>query len=806
MNMDDDRYEQKDPVCGMTVRPETAAAQLEYAGKTILFCSTHCAEAFKREPERYLSDSADQEGCSHSHGHEHPAIKPAPGAAYFCPMCPGVESDKPGSCPKCGMALERNPTFTAAKQYTCPMHPEVRSDRPGNCPICGMALEPVEATAENEDGELRDMIKRFWIGALLAIPVFLLAMGEMIPGLKPVVERIGPNNSLWIQFILATPVYFWSGWPFLERAWKSVLFRSPNMFTLIALGTSAAYVFSVFQLLSAKISHHDMPAYFEAAAVITVLALLGQVLELKARAGTGAAIRSLITLTPKIAHRLIGDHEEDIALDQVAAGDTLRVRPGEKVPVDGLIIEGTSSVDESMITGESMPVKKQRGDKVIGGTLNGSSSFVMRAERIGSETILAQIVNLVAQAQRSQAPVQRIADRVAAWFVPAVLAIAVGAFVGWLLFGPEPRMAFAFTAAVSVLIIACPCALGLATPMSVMVGVGRGAQLGILIRDAAVLEKLEKVDTVVFDKTGTLTEGKPAVVEIVAFKPFSQDQLVRFAAAAEVQSEHPIGRAIVQAAAGKPLPKALSFDADIGSGISATVEGRRIFIGKLSAREQSDTVARQVADRWRKDGKTVVIVYIDEQPAGLFAIADRLKSASAAAVKQLHALKLKTVMLTGDNELTAAAIAHQAEIDQVIAEATPERKQAAISQLQRSGAKVAMAGDGINDAPALAAADVGIAMGTGTEVAMQSAGITLIKGDLSKLISAIFLSRATMRNIRQNLFFAFIYNCLGIPIAAGALYPLFGQLLNPMIASLAMSLSSVSVIANALRLRIQRLQ
>jgi Cu+-exporting ATPase len=773
MNMDEKRQKYLDPVCGMEVEPQTAAANVVHNGAVIYFCSVHCAEAFQKDPERYASGPTEKKHseCDHEPRHEH----------------------------------AHNPVSVAGRSYTCPMHPEVRSDRPGVCPKCGMALEALDPYAEEDHTELRDMGMRFWIGAALALPVFLLAMGEMVPGLNDLVKSIGATHSLWIQFILATGVYFWAGYPFLQRALKSIIYRSPNMFTLIALGTSAAYFFSVVQLFGQHSGHHSIPTYFEAAAVITVLALLGQVLELRARAGTGAAIRALLTLTPKIGHRLIDDHEEDISLDQVVRGDFLRVRPGEKVPVDGQLMEGSSTLDESMVTGESMPVNKKMGDTVIGGTVNGSGSFVMRAERVGNETILAQIVSLVANAQRSQAPVQRIADRVAAWFVPAVLIIAAATFAGWMIFGPESRLAMAMTTAVSVLIIACPCALGLATPMSVMVGIGRGASLGILIRDAAVLEKLEAVDTIVFDKTGTLTEGKPALTEIVAFKPFDRDQVVRFAAAAEVQSEHPIARAIVQASASKALPKASSFAAAIGKGITATVEGHQIFVGKLSTQEPSASVATKVADRWRKEGKTAVIVYIDERPAGLLAIADRLKAGSAVAVRQLHAMKLKTLMLTGDNRITAEAIAYEAEIDQVIADAAPDRKQEAVAELKRSGAKVAMAGDGINDAPALATADVGIAMGTGTEVAMESAGVTLVKGDLRTLVSVIALSRATMKNIRQNLFFAFVYNCLGIPIAAGVLYPLIGQLLNPMVASLAMSLSSVSVIANALRLRNKRL-
>lgn len=802
MSLKGNREVHRDPVCGMEAG---SAVKLEYRGKTIFFCSKHCAETFQKEPERYAETEAVEEcSCRHhlpKHGSTNATVPYTTGAAHFHPMCPEVESDRPG--PKCGMALKQNPAFVSIRHYTCPMHPEVRLDRPGSCPKCGMALESVEPDIGKENVELRDMTKRLWISALFAVPVLVLAMGEMIPGLDKIIESIGSQTSLWIQFALATPVFLWGGFPFLQRAWKSILHHSPNMFTLIALGTSAAYLLSLVQLFFVRDPgrNHAVPTYFEAAAVITVLALLGQVLELKARAGTRAAIRSLLTLTPKIARRLQGDKEEEIPLENVARNDILRVRPGDRIPVDGVIYEGSSTINESMVTGEAMPMIKKVGDPVIGGTINGVGSFLMRAERVGSETMLAQIINLVTQAQRSKAPLQRVTDRVAAWFVPVVLIISVLTFITWWMFSPEPHLAFAFTAGVSVLIISCPCALGLATPMSIMMGIGRGAQLGILIRDAGVLEKLEKINTVVFDKTGTLTEGKPTVTEVVTFKPFDQHEVLQLAAAAETQSEHPIARAIVHAATGQLLPKASSFSTDVGSGIRAEVDGKRIYVGKLSAQEQDGTVARQIADRWRMEGKTVVIVYINEEPAGLLAITDCLKSTSTAAVKQLHKWKLKTVMLTGDNQLTARFIANAAEIDEVISEASPTQKQAAITKLQKTGGKVAMVGDGINDAPALAAADVGIAMGTGTEVSMESAGVTLVKGDLRALVSAIALSHTTMKNVRQNLFFAFIYNSVGIPIAAGLLYPIFHLLLNPMLASLAMSLSSVSVIANALRLR-----
>jgi heavy metal translocating P-type ATPase len=709
-----------------------------------------------------------------------------------------------GSCCESETVPGKNRSASAIGKYTCPMHPEVISDKPGACPICGMALELVAPTRAGEDhSELDDLTRRLWIGALLTIPVFLLAMGEMVPGLKSIIDAIGQHNSLWIQFALSSPVVLWAGWPFLEKAWNSFIHRSPNMFTLISLGTGAAYLFSVAHLFFADSGHgeHGVDSYFEAAAVITVLALVGQVLELRARSKTSSAIRSLLALSPQTARRVIADREEEVPLEEVHAGDVLRVRPGDRVPVDGVLLEGRSDLDESMMTGEAMPVTKKEGDAVIGGTVNGSGSFLFRAQRVGEDTLLAQIVHLVTKAQRSQAPVQRIADRVAQWFVPAVLLLSILTFATWLIFGPDPRWPFAFNSAVAVLIIACPCALGLATPMAVMVGIGRGAQLGILVRDAAVLEKLEKINTVAFDKTGTLTEGNPRVTETVAFKPYQREEVLRLAAAVEVLSEHPVARAIVQAGGDSPLAKASSFEATAGAGARAEVEGHLIYVGKPSFQGGAQSVASQIADRWRKEGKTVVMVQIDNQPAGMIAISDALKRNSSAAVKRLRDLNIRSVMLTGDSKLTAQFFAEEAGIDEVLAELSPEQKQKEIAKMQQGGAKVAMAGDGINDAPALVAADVGIAMGTGTEVAIESAGVTLVKGDLDLLVSSILLSRATMKTIRQNLIFAFVYNILGVPIAAGVLYPLFGWLLSPMIASLAMSLSSVSVIANSLRLR-----
>jgi heavy metal translocating P-type ATPase len=717
---------------------------------------------------------------------------------------PRSADNEQGPSPKREMAPEANGTVSSGRKYTCPMHPEIVSDKPGACPICGMALEPMVPSAVPDDhDELDDLTRRFWIGALLTLPVVFLSMGEMIPGLKQTIANLGERTSLLIQFALSTPVVLWAGWPFLEKAWRSLINRSPNMFTLISLGTGAAYLFSVFHFFFGSAGHsgHGADSYFEAAAVITVLALLGQVLELRARSKTSSAIRSLLALSPQTARRIEGELEKEVPLEEVQVGDILRVRPGDRVPVDGVLLEGRSELNESMMTGEAMPVTKKAGDAVVGGTVNGSGSFLFRAERVGDDTLLAQIVRLVAKAQRSQAPVQRIADRVAEWFVPAVLLISLLTFALWLIFGPDPRWPFAFSSAVAVLIIACPCALGLATPMAVMVGIGRGAQLGILVRDAAVLEKLEKINIVAFDKTGTLTEGNPKVTETVVFQPYQREELLRLAAAVEALSEHPIGRAIVQAAGNQALPKATAFEATIGAGVQADVEGHLVYVGKPSYGEDAGTIAREVADRWRREGKTAVAVQIDNQPAGLIGISDALKRNSAAAVARLRDLNIRSIVLTGDNKITARFLADEAGIDEVVAELSPEQKQEEIAKMQKGGAKVAMAGDGVNDAPALATADVGIAMGTGTEVAIESAGITLVKGDLDLLVSAILLSRATMRSIRQNLIFAFVYNLLGVPIAAGVLYPAFGLLLNPMIASLAMSLSSVSVIANSLRLR-----
>jgi Cu+-exporting ATPase len=726
-------------------------------------------------------------------------------------MCPGVESDQPGVCPKCGMALESAfaPTTRTTVIYTCPMHPEVEQGHPGDCPKCGMALEPKTVTAaEPEDGELRDMTRRLWIGALLTLPVFLLAMAHLLPA--PPAWTMSAA-SRWTQFALSTPVVLWAGWPFFVRGARSFVTRHLNMFTLIAVGVAAAYAFSAVAMFAPGVfpaGHHAaVPIYFEAAATIVVLVLLGQVLELRARRRTGAALRALLDLAPAMAHRLDSHGEHDVPLAEVKAGDRLRVRPGDKVPVDGILLEGKSSLDESMLTGEAMPVEKIVGDPVTGGTINGPGAFVMKAEHVGSETVLARIVQMVADAQRSRAPIQALADRVAGWFVPTVIGVAALTFLLWLFLGPEPRLGYAVVNAVAVLIIACPCALGLATPMSIMVGVGRGARAGVLIKNAEAIERLEKVSTVVVDKTGTLTEGRPRLVQTLIGHGIGEDELIALAAAAEQSSEHPLATAIVAAAKDRKLKIAPveEFTSTTGGGISAQVNSHRVLVGKLDYLQEqgvSDTAdfaaqAKPLEER----GQTVIFVARDRTAVGALAVADPIKASTSAAIRALHESGLKVLMLTGDNQRTARTVAQEIGIDDVEAGVAPGDKHARVEAMRKTGAVVAMAGDGINDAPALAAADVGIAMGTGTDVAMESAGVTLVKGDLTGVVRAIRLSRAVMRNIRQNLFFAFVYNALGIPIAAGLLYPFFGLLLSPIIAGAAMSLSSVSVITNALRLR-----
>ena len=757
-------------------------------------------------------DHSSHHNPSHHHDHD---VQPAKDAKYFCPMCEGVVSDQPGDCPKCGMALERNPAFVAPAHtiYTCPMHPQIEQDHPGACPICGMALEPKTVTAagtEEDNAELRDMTRRLWIGAVLTVPVFVLAMLHLVPTYSHVA---GGGISRWVQFLLSTPVVLWAGWPFFVRGAKSLRSGHWNMFTLIALGVGSAWVYSLVAFFlpgafpPAMRPHGMVDVYFEAAAVIIVLVLVGQVLELRARAQTSSAIKALLNLAPPTAIRVDESSETEIALADVRTGDRLRVRPGAKVPVDGVIEEGASSIDESMITGESLPVEKKAGDRVTGGTVNAAGGFVFRADKVGADSLLARIVKMVAEAQRSRAPIQGLVDRVSAIFVPAVFAIAVATFAVWYFIGPEPRLAYAIVNAVAVLIIACPCALGLATPMSIMVGVGRGAQAGVLVKNAEALELLGQVSWLVVDKTGTLTEGRPALTDIISEGGLTEAELLTLAAAVERASEHPLAAAVVRGAETRAL--ALSPVADFRSitagGVAGRVHGRTVRVGKAKfLTAEGLTVSAALLARaagLQAEAKTVLFVAVDDQIAGLLAVADPIKASTPEAIAQLHALGVKLVMATGDNRSTATSVARQLGLDQFEAEVEPADKIRLVQKLQAGGARVAMAGDGVNDAPALAAADVGLAMGSGTDVAMESAGVTLVKGDLRGIAKAIHLSRATMSNIRQNLFFAFIYNALGIPLAAGLLYPFFGLLLNPMVAGLAMAFSSVSVIVNALRLR-----
>lgn len=741
-------------------------------------------------------------------------VKPSGEAKYFCPMCPGVESDKPGDCPKCGMALEMNPAWNPESKtiYTCPMHPQIEQDHPGDCPICGMALEPKAVTAEVVSDEADDLTRRFWISVVLSVPVLALAMAHLIPGLH-IEDFVSTRVNQWTQFLLSTPVVFWAGRPFFVRAWRSVRTWNLNMWTLIGLGVGAAYLFSVVALLAPGVlpasyrQHGELPIYFEAAAVIIVLVLLGQMLEAKARSRTNSAIKALLNKAAKTARVIRTGVEQEVPVADVQKGDTIRVRPGEKIPVDGVILEGRSSIDESMLTGESMPVERGKGDRVIGATVNQTGSFLMTAEKIGRETMLAQIVEMVSAAQRSRAPIQRLADQVSKYFVPAVVIISLATFLIWWRFGPEPRLAHAIVNAVAVLIIACPCALGLATPMSIMVGVGRGAEGGVLVRDAAALETMEKVDTLVFDKTGTLTEGKPRVTNVIPDDGVDKTKLLEWAAALEQQSEHPIGRAIVEAAKNQKLKvgNTTDFQSTTGGGVEGKSDGHTILVGKLGfLRDRGIAGIDRLVSRAQQlqaNGDTVVYLGVDGKAAGIISVADTIKESTPAALKALRDLGLKLVMLTGDNETTAKSVAERLGIESFKAGVEPQHKHEEIQKLRSAGRVVAMAGDGINDAPALATAQVGIAMGTGTDVAMESAGITLMKGDLKGIVKAIHLSRNVMRNIRQNLFFAFIYNALGVPLAAGLLYPFFGVVLSPIIASAAMSLSSVSVVANALRLR-----
>jgi Cu+-exporting ATPase len=805
----------------MNVNPATSKHVYEHDGRNFYFCCAPCVEKFKVSPEKYLSRTSPAATPSGlvMLGSAKPArpslVDPANSAAapaYVCPMCPEVRESKPGACPSCGMALEADvPVASTRTEYTCPMHPEIVRPVPGHCPICGMALEPRTVSAATEDNsELRAMTRRFWVSLALSAPLILIDMYQMMPGLG--VQATAETGSLsWVELALATPVVLWGGWPFFQRFWTSLVNRSPNMFTLIGMGTGVAYGYSLIATLAPQMFPESLrgmagypEVYFEAAAAITTLVLLGQVMELRARSRTSAAIRALLDLSPKTARLLNSDGtERDVALEQVQPGDRLRVRPGEKVPVDGVVLEGRSALDESMITGESMPVEKSPDDKVIGATINGTGSFIMRAERVGTETLLARIVQLVGQAQRSRAPIQRLADRVAKWFVPAVVAIAIVTFIAWFALGPQPRLAHALVNAVAVLIIACPCALGLATPMAIMVGVGRGARAGILIKNAEALEILEKVDTLVVDKTGTLTEGKPRLSSFS--QVFDNDpELFRLAASLERASEHPLGAAIVEAAneRGLKLSQPHEFHSVTGKGIQGVVDGRKIAAGNRALMAEVGAVEPGTAFSYGSvPGSTPVFVAIDGKYIGDFGVADRIRNSTPDAIRDLKAQGLRIVMLTGDNKVVAGAIANKLGIEEFEAEVLPEQKLEIIRKLQGQGRVVAMAGDGINDAPALAQANVGIAMGTGTDVAMESGGITLVKGDLTGILRARNLSQATMRNIRQNLFFAFVYNAIGVPIAAGVLYPFFGLLLSPIFAAAAMSFSSVSVIANALRLR-----
>lgn len=813
----------KDPVCGMAVRAN-AEHHIEVDGRDYYFCSASCRDKFSADSQQYIvaASSAPAYHAQHDHGHDTACADDSCAIDYLeytCPMHPEVVQDHPGSCPKCGMALEPKgvPVQQTKVEYTCPMHPEVVQDHPGACPKCGMALEPKTITVEEKNEELIDMTRRFWVSTALALPVFVLAMlADLFPSLLP--AGLTMPTIQWIEFALATPVVIWGGWPFFVRGVQSVKTWNLNMFTLIALGVSVAWVFSLFALLFAEMFPPDMiseegtvAVYFEAAAVITALVLLGQVLELRARSRTNAAIQMLLGLAPNTARRVnaSGD-EEDVPLDKVQPGDILRVRPGEKIPVDGVVTEGESLVDESMVTGEPVAVEKRPGETLIGATINGNGSLLMKAQKVGADTLLSQIVNMVAEAQRSRAPIQAMADKVSSYFVPVVVLIAVIAFVIWYSFGPEPRLAYAIINAVAVLIIACPCALGLATPISIMVGTGRGALEGVLIKNAEALEIMEKVNTLVVDKTGTLTEGRPKLVSVNPQDGFDEMTVLQNAASLERASEHPLAEAIIQGARERSveLLPVDNFQAVTGHGVTGEIAGLRIMLGNQKLLQDAGMKVDELAQRAKQQsklGQTVMFIAIDGEPAGLIGVADPVKASTPEAIASLHAEGIEVVMLTGDSRATAEAVAASLNIDQVQAEVLPDQKAQVVKSLQAQGRIVAMAGDGINDAPALAQAHVGIAMGTGTDVAMESAGVTLIKGDLRGIVRARRLSHATMRNIRQNLFFAFVYNSAGVPIAAGILYPFFGILLSPIIAATAMSFSSVSVITNALRLKNARL-
>ena len=794
-----------DPVCGMSVDAARPAGSAVHEGQTYYFCSTHCLHQFQADSRRYAEGRAT----------EPPAAPASRGTVYTCPMHPEVRQDHPGACPQCGMALEPEIAAPPATkvEYTCPMHPEIVRDQPGNCPICGMALEPRTVTAEEGPSpELADMTRRLWISAALALPVFLVAMSDLLPG-KPL-HVLDMRIVNWVQLVLATPVVLWCGWPFFERAWASVVHRSPNMFTLIALGTGAAYLYSLAATVAPSMfpegfrtASGAVEVYFDTAAVITALVLLGQVLELRARGQTTGAIRRLLGLAPRTARIVRPDgREEDLPLDRIQAGERLRVRPGEKVPVDGTVLEGRSAVDESMISGEPIPVEKEPGAKVIGATVNGTGGLLIRADRVGAGTLLAQIVRMVSEAQRSRAPIERLVNQVSGYFVPAVLAVSVLTFIIWAVWGEPPRLTHALVNAVAVLIIACPCALGLATPLGIMVGVGRGAENGILIKNAEALEILEKVDALVVDKTGTLTEGRPRMVGVEPAGGLSEDELLRVAASLERGSEHPLAAAIVKGAEAKglSLAEAQEFQSVTGKGVLGRVGGRNVAMGNAALMADHQVAVdplRSRLEELRREGQTVMLIAVDGQLAGLVTVADPIRASTPDAIRLLHEDGMRVIMLTGDSRTTAEAVARKLGIDEVIAEVLPQQKHEVVKRLQGEGRVVAMAGDGINDAPALAQAQIGIAMGTGTDVAMESAGVTLVRGDLRGIAGARRLSRATMRNIRQNLFLAFVYNALSVPVAAGVLYPFIGLLISPIWASAAMTLSSLSVVGNALRLR-----
>jgi Cu+-exporting ATPase len=800
-----------DPVCGMRVDPSKAAASINHRGVTVYFCGQGCAAKFRASPEKYLQAKPDAASS------KQPA-KTEPHGEFTCPMHPQIKKPGPGSCPKCGMALEPATVTAAAKrtEYTCPMHPQIVRDAPGPCPICGMALEPREVKAEESNPELAKMFRRLWICVALAVPMLALMISEFLPN-RPMQHMLAARTWTWIEFALATPVVLWCGLPFFVKGWQSLVHRSLNMFTLIALGTGTAYVYSVVATVVPQIfpalhrgAGGQLDVYFEPATVIVALVLLGQVLELRARSQTSGAIRALLGLAPKTAKRLDDKGgEADVPLDQVIVGDRLRVRPGEKIPVDGTVLEGHSSVDESMISGEPIPVEKVREAKVTAGTVNGTGGFVMRAERVGADTLLAQIVKMVSEAQRSRAPIQRLADRVASYFVPAVILSATITFIVWYFAGPQPRFSHALVNAVAVLIVACPCALGLATPMAIMVGTGRGARAGVLIRNAEALETFGKVDTLIIDKTGTLTEGKPTLSAVIPQPGIDENDLLQLAASLERSSEHPLAAAIVKGAEAKKLTltDVAGFSSETGKGVKGTVAGKRIAVGNAELFHDLSVDAGPLlerADTLRKEGQTVMLVAVDGKAAGIVGVSDPIKESTPDSIHELKAAGLKIIMVTGDNATTAKAVADKLGIE-FYADVLPQKKAEVVKDRQQKGAAVAMAGDGVNDAPALAQADVGIAMGTGTDVAMEAGGITLLKGDLRGILRARHLSKSTMRNIRENLFFAFVYNAVGIPFAAGVLYPAFGLLLNPMIAAAAMSFSSVSVIVNALRLRTTKL-